>query len=81
MTTDTRHLDTALAILGAGRKATRRPKGTVITVYDLGTTGASVQVNSKEVWLAPDMARARADAARRKAAMGLLGRTVSIVEY
>lgn len=81
MTADTRHLDTALAILGAGRKQTRRPKGTVITVYDLGDAGASVQVNSKEVWLAPSMERARADAERRASAMRLLGHTVSIVEY
>lgn len=78
---DTRHLDTALAILkGTGIKRKART-GTVITVYDLGSTGASVQVNQKEVWLAPGMATARADAARRKVTLEGLGRTVTIEEF
>ncbi len=77
--TDTRHLDTAIAILGGG-KARRKPTGTVINLYDLGADGVSVQVNAKEVWLAPDMERARADAARRAVALRGLGRNVTIQE-
>ena len=80
MTTDTRHLDTAIAILGGGKARTKRSTGTVINLYDLGQHGVSVQVNAKEVWLAPDMARARADAERRAVALRGLGRTVTIQE-
>lgn len=76
---NTRHLDTALAILKAPKRKTRT--GTIITVYDLGSTGASVQVNQKEVWLAPDMVAARADAARRKTALEALGRTCIVEEF
>lgn len=79
MTTDTRHLDRALAILRAPRTRKART-GTVITLYDLGKTGVSVQVNHKEVWLAPDMARARDDAQRRAQHLQTLGRTVTIEE-
>jgi nicotinamide mononucleotide (NMN) deamidase PncC len=79
--TDTRHLDTAIAILGGG-KTKRKPNGTTyITLYDLGATGVSVQVNTKEVWLAPDMEQARADAKRREVALRSLGRIVIIQEY
>lgn len=77
--TDTRHLDTAIAILGGG-KAPRKPRTNVINLYDLGADGVSVQVNAKEVWLAPSMERARADAERRASVMRLLGRTVTVQE-
>lgn len=77
--TDTRHLDTAIAILGGG-KTSRKPRANVINLYDLGATGVSVQVNNREVWLAPSMERARADAERRASAMRVLGRTVTIQE-
>ena len=80
MTTDTRHLDTALAILGAGRKAPRKPRGDVINLYDMGAVGVSVQVNSKEVWLAPDMESARQRANTAADVMRRAGRTVTIQE-
>lgn len=76
--TNTRHLDTAIAILRGPK--TRKPRTTVINLYDLGTTGVSVQVNEKEVWLAPNLERARADAQRRADALRLLGRTVIVQE-
>lgn len=65
--TDTRHLDAAIAILKGNGK--RKPRTQTINLYDFGATGVSVQVNGKEVWLAPDMERARADALRRADAM------------
>lgn len=77
---DTRHLDTAIAILGAGRTKTRKASGTIINLYDLGAAGVSVQVNGKEVWLAPDLGRARADAERRATLMRGYGRNVTIQE-
>lgn len=81
MTHATRHLDTAIAILGAG-KANRKPSRTVISLYDLGTHGVSVQVNGKEVCMCADMAAARADAARRADSMATLkGYRPEITEY
>lgn len=74
---DTRHLDTAIAILKGGK---RRKRENVITLVDLGAVGVSVQVNGKEVWLAPDMAQARADATRRQERAAALGRAFTIKE-
>lgn len=80
--TDTRHLDTALAILGAGRKQPRKPRPNTIDLYDLGPDGVSVQVNGKELWLAPDMAAARENAQHRSAQMVALGKSKpTITEY
>lgn len=62
-------------------KRAKRKAQVEITLYDLGTTGVSVQVNGKEVWLAPDMQRAEEDAANRKARSEALGRTVSIEKF
>ena len=79
--TDTRHLDTALAILGAG-KNNRKPRGNTIDLYDLGTDGVSVQVNGKELWLAPNMEAARANAQHRAAQMAALGKSKPVIsEY
>lgn len=75
---DTRHLDAAIAILRGPK--TRKSSGTVINLYDLGAAGVSVQVNNKEVWLAPNLERARADAKRREVALRALGRNVTIQE-
>lgn len=76
--TDTRHLDTALAILkGSG---TRRKKENIIHLSDLGAVGVSVQVDRKEVWLAPDMAQARQDAERRQTRLRCMGREYTIIE-
>lgn len=70
-------------ILKGNPKAKRaaRKAQVEITLYDLGTTGVSVQVNGKEVWLAPSMERAEDDAAQRKQRAEALGRTVSITKY
>jgi hypothetical protein len=77
----TRHLDTAIGILSGRNTAKRcRQPGTVITLHDLGGIGVSVQVNQKEVWLAPNMPAARDDATSRKHRLEALGRTVTIQE-
>lgn len=70
-------------ILKGNPKAKRaaRKAQVEITLYDLGTTGVSVQVNGKEVWLAPSMERAEEDAAQRKQRAEALGRTVSVNKY
>jgi fructose-specific component phosphotransferase system IIB-like protein len=79
----TKHLDGAIAALSnkASAKRAARKAQVNIVLYDLGATGASVQVNGKEVWLAPDMARARADADNRKSRAQALGKTVNIEEF
>lgn len=78
----TRHLDAAISILGGGGKPKRKSSGPIITIYDLGAAGVSVQFNGKEVWLAPDMERARADANRRADTMqNLRGVRPTIQEF
>lgn len=84
--TDTRHLDTAIAILGGATRATKfskKPKKaqTCIDLHNLGAAGVSVQVNHREVWLAPDMGRARTDAEHRKQRLEAMGRSVLVTEY
>lgn len=76
--TDTRHLDAALGILKS--KGPRRKKQNIIHLVDLGAVGVSVQVDRKEVWLAPDMAQARQDADRRVQRLATLGRVYTIQE-
>lgn len=70
-------------ILKGNPKAKRaaRKAQVEITLYDLGTTGVSVQVNGKELWLAPSMERAEDDAKQRKARAEALGRSVSINKF
>lgn len=79
----TKHLDGAIAALSNKASAKRAPRKVQVNIvlYDLGATGTSVQVNGKEVWLAPDMARARADADNRKSRAMALGKTVNIEEF
>ena len=62
------------------KRATRKAQVN-ITLMDLGAGGVSVQVNGKEVWLAPDMAGAEADAAHREARSKALGKTVSTTRF
>jgi len=62
-------------------KRAKRKAQVEITLYDLGDTGVSVQVNGKEVWLAPSMERAEDDAKQRKVRAEALGRTVSIEKF
>lgn len=62
-------------------KRAKRKAQVEITLYDLGTDGVSVQVNGKEVWLAPSMERAEEDAKHRKERAETLGRTVSIDKF
>ena len=78
----TRILDATIAALSnkqSAKRATRKAQVN-ITLYDLGT-GVSVQVNGKEVWLAPDMARAEEDADRRKTRAIALGKSVNIEKF
>ncbi|WP_322469252.1 hypothetical protein SOM08_15245 [Hydrogenophaga sp. SNF1] len=63
----TKHLDTAIAILGGGK--TRKSRKNEIVLTDLGDQGVAVQVNGRQVHVAADMESARADAARREAVM------------
>jgi hypothetical protein len=63
----TKHLDTAIAILGGGKASKSRKNEIVLT--DLGDQGVAVQVNGRQVHVAADMESARADAARREAVM------------
>ena len=77
---DTRHLDTAISILGGGR-AKRKAPAPQIHLVTLNE-GVSVQVNGREVWLAPSMDRAREDAVRRAdTALRLKGVRPQILEY
>lgn len=64
-------------------RATKKPKKaqTCIDLHNLGVAGVSVQVNHLEVWLAPDMYRARADAKHRKQRLEAMGRSVLVTEY
>jgi hypothetical protein len=71
---DVRHLDTAIAILGAG-KQNRKPRTPSVHLIDLGGVYA-VQVNGKMVAQFVDHAEATADAARRAAKVG-----VQVLEY
>jgi hypothetical protein len=75
--------DKVINILKGNPKAKRakRKAQVEITLYDLGTDGVSVQVNGKEVWLAPSMERAEEDAKHRKERAEALGRTVSIDKF
>lgn len=79
----TKHLDGAIAALShkPGTERAKRKAQVNIILYDLGATGVSVQVNNKEVWLAPDMTRAEEDADRRKARAQALGKTVNIEKF
>lgn len=63
----TKHLDTAIAILGGGKA--RKPRKNEIVLTDLGDQGVAVQINGREVHVANDMGSVRADAARREAVM------------
>lgn len=76
--TDTRHLDAAIAILGGGKRRSR--KQNIIHLVNLMPAGVSVQVDRKEVWLAPDMAQAREDAQRRQQRLKMMGRAYTIQE-
>lgn len=79
----TKHLDGAIAALSnkASAKRAARKAQVNITLYDLGTNGVSVQVNGKEVLLAPDRNIAIQDAWRRRDRAKLLGKTVNIEEF
>ncbi|MBV5296653.1 MAG: hypothetical protein JZU64_00610 [Rhodoferax sp.] len=71
---DTRHLDTAISILGGG-KAPRKPMTKQVHLIDLGNVWA-VQVNHKVVAQFADKLEARADAERRAAKIN-----ASVLEY
>lgn len=77
---DTRHLDTAIAILGGG-KAVRKLQSTVIHVYDLGPSDVRVHVRGKHVATKATKAEALADANRRADAIQkLTGKRPTIQE-
>jgi len=78
---DTRHLDTAISILSGGGKPKRKAPAPQIHLVTLNE-GVSVQVNGREVWLAPSMERALEDAERRAdTALRLKGVRPQIIEY
>lgn len=63
----TKHLDTAIAILGGGKP--RKPRKNEIVLTGPGDKDVAVQVNGREVSVAPDMESAKLDAERREAAL------------
>lgn len=81
MTTDTRHLDVAIAILGGGKKRKKRSKATVINLYDLGPAGVSVQVNGREIEVCPTHADALEYAFKAGDVLIRAGRTVHLQDY
>jgi hypothetical protein len=64
----TKHLDTAIAILGGGKSCKSRRKDEIV-LTDLGDKGVAVQVNGRQVQVAPDMRSAEVDASRLEQAL------------
>jgi len=79
----TKHLDGAIAALShkTGTERAKRKAQVNVTLTSLGVDGVSVQSNGRELWLAPNMARAREYADNMKVRAVALGKTINIEEF